>query len=340
YIAVALKNKLGYDDSLDAFGVHGVGGFVGAVLTGVFCSAMIQSASSDGLFAFKEHRSQLEALKKDDGKMIKDAKKAAEDAEGAAKAKEAAAASQIESLTKAKDEAEKKFNEAPIGKRDAEAKALTTAKDKLKELTDPIDKLKDEAALKAEALKKLETDLTTLQGFADKQDADGKSSTSQVSIQFTAALISVIFAFVVSLALCALTQAITLGNFKTDAKGESEGLDRTEHDEVGFDFSAATESVAVVSAEPRSATEPKGNGRFVVQLSGATPTELMKVWSDLCQPTESSPDADFLAVYPHVTTVKGTTFHFRGGNTDTVTKHLAALFKKHLGKDVHAGKPA
>jgi len=34
-----MKRKLGYDDSLDAFGVHGVGGMVGAVLTGVFVSA-------------------------------------------------------------------------------------------------------------------------------------------------------------------------------------------------------------------------------------------------------------------------------------------------------------
>ena len=36
YAAVLAKYKYGYDDSLDAFGVHGVGGFVGAVLTGVF----------------------------------------------------------------------------------------------------------------------------------------------------------------------------------------------------------------------------------------------------------------------------------------------------------------
>jgi Amt family ammonium transporter len=37
YLAVVrLKRRLGYDDSLDAFGVHGVGGFVGAILTGVF----------------------------------------------------------------------------------------------------------------------------------------------------------------------------------------------------------------------------------------------------------------------------------------------------------------
>ncbi|MEO9211863.1 MAG: ammonium transporter, partial [Caulobacteraceae bacterium] len=39
--AVFLKNWLGYDDSLDAFGVHGVGGFIGAILTGVFASGAI-----------------------------------------------------------------------------------------------------------------------------------------------------------------------------------------------------------------------------------------------------------------------------------------------------------
>ena len=33
-----------YDDSLDAFGVHGVGGFIGAILTGVFADAAINSA--------------------------------------------------------------------------------------------------------------------------------------------------------------------------------------------------------------------------------------------------------------------------------------------------------
>jgi Amt family ammonium transporter len=39
--ATTVKNALGYDDSLDAFGVHGVGGIVGAVLTGVFAKASI-----------------------------------------------------------------------------------------------------------------------------------------------------------------------------------------------------------------------------------------------------------------------------------------------------------
>nr|WP_218574936.1 ammonium transporter [Reyranella sp. CPCC 100927] len=41
WAATSLKNMLGYDDSLDAFGVHGIGGFVGAVLTGVFATQAI-----------------------------------------------------------------------------------------------------------------------------------------------------------------------------------------------------------------------------------------------------------------------------------------------------------
>jgi len=36
--ATTLKGTFGYDDSLDAFGVHGVGGLAGALLTGIFCA--------------------------------------------------------------------------------------------------------------------------------------------------------------------------------------------------------------------------------------------------------------------------------------------------------------
>ena len=45
YMMVAVaKQKLGYDDSLDAFGVHGVGGTLGAVLTGVFATSAVNDA--------------------------------------------------------------------------------------------------------------------------------------------------------------------------------------------------------------------------------------------------------------------------------------------------------
>src|SRR3546814_4223673 len=58
FAATKLKNKLGYDDSLDAFGVHGIGGIVGALLTGVF------AAPSLGGFGTRseEHTSELQSL--------------------------------------------------------------------------------------------------------------------------------------------------------------------------------------------------------------------------------------------------------------------------------------
>ncbi|MCZ8155361.1 MAG: ammonia channel protein, partial [Leptospira sp.] len=42
YVAIFLKGKFGYDDTLDAFGVHGVGGAFGAILTGVFALALAE----------------------------------------------------------------------------------------------------------------------------------------------------------------------------------------------------------------------------------------------------------------------------------------------------------
>jgi len=47
--AVWVKKALGYDDSLDAWGVHGVGGALGAILTGVFAKSSINSAGKGWL---------------------------------------------------------------------------------------------------------------------------------------------------------------------------------------------------------------------------------------------------------------------------------------------------
>ena len=315
YLAVALKNKLGYDDSLDAFGVHGVGGFVGAILTGVFCSALANPAGADGPFAYSAHRARLEAIKKDDNKLIADAKKAADEANKAAEAAEA------------------KLKGVPDGEKAAAEKALAEAK--------------DIATDKAATVASLEAELKTLQELADKQDdtansgKDKKSSLAQFYIQTKAAVFAAVFAFVLSLGLVFVTQAVTAGRFKADEHSEADGLDRTEHGEVGFDFSTATESVTVVSAEPRAATEPRGNGRFEVKLDGADAKELMKVWSDLCQPVAegTAPDADFVAVYARVTTIRGTTFRCRGGDPTEIAKRLEALFTRHLSKPVTASEP-
>ena len=50
YSACNLKSKLGYDDSLDVVGVHGVGGTWGALATGLFASKAVNEAGGDGLF--------------------------------------------------------------------------------------------------------------------------------------------------------------------------------------------------------------------------------------------------------------------------------------------------
>ena len=260
YGAVYLKGVLGYDDSLDAFGVHGVGGFVGAVLTGFFCYNSINSVvtpgtgGNDGYFAVT--------------KMLPAALK----------------------------EAEEKLAEA-----------------KKAEKPD------------ADAIAKIEADIEV------KKKAIGNGAMAQPMIQLKAAGFSVVFAFVMSVALCLLVQAMTLGNFSTSKKDELAGLDQTEHGETGFDFGFATQAAAVTgAAEPRAAKMPKGDGRYTLATEGATQSELMKVWSALCQPTDKPADPDFLAVYPYVTTISNGTFKCRGGNAAATAKRLDALFKKHL----------
>ena len=47
WAASSLKRKMGYDDSLDVFGVHGVGGFIGAILTGVFTAEAFGGSGLD-----------------------------------------------------------------------------------------------------------------------------------------------------------------------------------------------------------------------------------------------------------------------------------------------------
>jgi len=57
FIAVAwIKPKFGYDDSLDAFGVHGISGIWGAIAVGLFASKGVNPAGADGLFYGNAHQ--------------------------------------------------------------------------------------------------------------------------------------------------------------------------------------------------------------------------------------------------------------------------------------------
>jgi Amt family ammonium transporter len=50
YLSLNMKNRFGYDDSLDAFGVHGIGGMAGVLCTGLFAQKLINPTGADGLF--------------------------------------------------------------------------------------------------------------------------------------------------------------------------------------------------------------------------------------------------------------------------------------------------
>ena len=227
YIAVMSKTLLGYDDSLDAFGIHGVGGLIGAIMTGFLVNLSLWSFGAEmpeGAFP---------------GKTIVD-----------------------------------------------------------------------------EAAKTITFD-----------------QSAQLMWQIKASLISAVYAFVATSILVILIDK-TIG-FTVPEKDENVGLDLTQHGEVGFDFGgAALDEIAMSSAEPKkAAAPPNGAGspkRFTVVVDGAEPKTLVKVWADMCKAGVAPPSAEFMAVYPYVTTVSGNKFRFRGGDPTTLRSALEKLFTNNL----------
>jgi len=210
YVAVCLKPFCKYDDSLDAFGVHGVGGFLGALLTGILV--------------------------------------------------------------------------APEFYKDGSGSELTKTTAEL----------------------------------------------PRVLIQFLAATVAVVVAFVVTFLLVKIIDGVW--GFCLDPRSESEGLDRSEHGEVGFDLGPALELAAErAPQEPRAArVPPDGQKRFTVVVQGAKNGELIHAWSDLCQAGPKPPSPEFRAVYPYVTTVQGNRFRFRGGDPTFMRQNLERLLQDNL----------
>ncbi len=62
YTACNFKTKLGYDDSLDVVGVHGVGGTWGALATGIFATKTVNDAGGDGLLYGNPHQLVVQAM--------------------------------------------------------------------------------------------------------------------------------------------------------------------------------------------------------------------------------------------------------------------------------------
>ncbi|MBX9627865.1 MAG: ammonium transporter [Gemmataceae bacterium] len=163
---------------------------------------------------------------------------------------------------------------------------------------------------------------------------------AQLMWQVKASLLSAGYAF---LATCVLVLLIdkTIG-FTVPPKEEADGLDLTQHGEVGFDYGgAAIEEVAggVALPVPKAAAVPPNgpaNKRFTIVVEGADPKTLVKVWSDLCQPRpgDEPPSPSFAAVYPNFTTMTGNKFRFRGGNPVALREELQKVLSAALGTPV------
>jgi ammonium transporter, Amt family len=151
----------------------------------------------------------------------------------------------------------------------------------------------------------------------------------QIYMQCKAVLYAAVYAFVVTSILVLLIDW-TIG-FTTTAKDEAQGLDLSQHGEVGVDVGPEVDGGGLL--EPKAATAPPvtANGkRFTVAVAGANEQQLMKVWSKLCQASENPPSKEFRAVYPYLTTVTGTKFRFRGGDPVVMKASLQKLFNEAL----------
>jgi ammonium transporter len=160
-----------------------------------------------------------------------------------------------------------------------------------------------------------------------------KGEWGQVKIQFIAAALSAVLAFVVSLILVKGID-LAMGFLASDLE-EIQGLDQTEHGETGFDFGYGYEVAAVINpSEPRAAiVPPNGISRFRILVEGANNAELMHAWSGMCKPTPE-PLPEFMAVYKYITTVQGSRFQFRGGDQESMKTNMQKLFEHALKRPI------
>jgi len=312
YLAVFLKSKLGYDDSLDAFGVHGVGGFLGAVLTGLFCYSSVNSAGADGFFAFQVREARVAELK---------AAAKLQDVAGIEKA--------LPGLEEAKGKAAEEFDKSKT--------AFSDEKDdkKKESLKAPM-----EAAYKkmAEAEGKV-ADATELKALIEKTESlakDGKGPLTQLGIQVYASCFALVLALVFSGVLTVAVHVLTGFGFTTDADSEEEGLDMTEHGEVGFDIGPALLTAADRPGPmPRPAVAPPSGGkRFTLAVEGVNAALLHKAWSDMCQEGATPPPGEFKVIYPNVSTVSGNRFRFSGGDSAAARDAMTRLLQRSLGSGI------
>ncbi len=126
-----------------------------------------------------------------------------------------------------------------------------------------------------------------------------------------------------------------IGPNRVSREIELAGLDIPEmgvpaYPDVNVNLSMPEPMARVVISEPRPASMPADGQRlFSLVIEGIPANELIKIWSTLCQTGSAPPSAEFLAVYPFLTTVTGNRFRFRGGDSVAIKENLTKLFQSY-----------
>ncbi len=153
---------------------------------------------------------------------------------------------------------------------------------------------------------------------------------AQVGVQALAAVVAAAYSFGMTLAIVKIIDLFW--HFGLSARAENEGLDQSQHGEVGFDRGPDVELVSEAGThEPRAATQPPdGQQRFTIAVEAPSREKMMHAWSEMCQ-AGSKPPPQFRAVYPFVTTVRDGRFRFRGGDSAEMREQLERRFEGRLG---------
>ncbi len=143
--------------------------------------------------------------------------------------------------------------------------------------------------------------------------------------QVAAILATYAFCGVGTYVLLVVVNAITTLRARQDE--EIVGMDLSQHTERAYLLGGGETVVSM--REPRLATAPPPvtGGRFTVTLSGIDVGAMTEHWRQLCQESNGTPSAEFKNVYARVSTIRGSSFRFRGGDRELVRRSLEQLFK-------------
>jgi Amt family ammonium transporter len=144
--------------------------------------------------------------------------------------------------------------------------------------------------------------------------------------QLVAVVATIVFAGGGTLGILVVVNAVT--RLRAGQDEEILGLDLSQHSERAYAMASGEEIAFVGLREPRPAsTPPVVGGRFNVVLSGVEPTAMIERWRAMCQNGKAPASAEFKLVYSHLSTLRGSTFRFRGGDREQIRRSLEGLFK-------------